>query len=69
MAAQLPLSVAPIQQESKAYKVICGGRPTWAAAIGRSDFQFRAFEVPQEQHLSRFQKVLEVVQNCGPSHA
>jgi alkanesulfonate monooxygenase SsuD/methylene tetrahydromethanopterin reductase-like flavin-dependent oxidoreductase (luciferase family) len=42
--------------------VICGGRLTLAAAIGWRDFQFRAFEVPQEQCLSRFQEVLEVMQ-------
>jgi alkanesulfonate monooxygenase SsuD/methylene tetrahydromethanopterin reductase-like flavin-dependent oxidoreductase (luciferase family) len=41
--------------------VICGGRVTLAAAIGWRDFQFRAFEVPQEQRLSRFQEVLEVM--------
>jgi len=42
--------------------VICGGRLTLAAAIGWRDFQFRAFEVPQEQRLSRFLEVLEVMQ-------
>jgi alkanesulfonate monooxygenase SsuD/methylene tetrahydromethanopterin reductase-like flavin-dependent oxidoreductase (luciferase family) len=42
--------------------IICGGRLTLAAAIGWRDFQFRAFEVPQEQRLSRFQEVLEVMQ-------
>jgi alkanesulfonate monooxygenase SsuD/methylene tetrahydromethanopterin reductase-like flavin-dependent oxidoreductase (luciferase family) len=41
--------------------VICGGRVTLAAAIGWRDFQFRAFEIPQEQRLSRFHEVLEVV--------
>jgi alkanesulfonate monooxygenase SsuD/methylene tetrahydromethanopterin reductase-like flavin-dependent oxidoreductase (luciferase family) len=42
--------------------VICGGRLTLAAAIGWRDFQFRAFEVPQAQRLSRFLEVLEVMQ-------
>jgi alkanesulfonate monooxygenase SsuD/methylene tetrahydromethanopterin reductase-like flavin-dependent oxidoreductase (luciferase family) len=41
--------------------VICGGRLTLAAAIGWRDFQFRAFEVPEAQRLSRFQEVLEVL--------
>jgi alkanesulfonate monooxygenase SsuD/methylene tetrahydromethanopterin reductase-like flavin-dependent oxidoreductase (luciferase family) len=41
--------------------VICGGKLTLAAAIGWRDFQFRAFEVPQGQRLSRFQEVLEVM--------
>jgi alkanesulfonate monooxygenase SsuD/methylene tetrahydromethanopterin reductase-like flavin-dependent oxidoreductase (luciferase family) len=34
--------------------VICGGRLTLAAAIGWRDFQFRAFEIPAAQRLSRF---------------
>jgi alkanesulfonate monooxygenase SsuD/methylene tetrahydromethanopterin reductase-like flavin-dependent oxidoreductase (luciferase family) len=42
--------------------VICGGRLTLAAAIGWRDVQFRAFEVPQGQRLSRFREVLEVMQ-------
>jgi alkanesulfonate monooxygenase SsuD/methylene tetrahydromethanopterin reductase-like flavin-dependent oxidoreductase (luciferase family) len=42
--------------------VICAGKLTLAAAIGWRDFQFRAFAVPQEQRLSRFQEVLEVMQ-------
>jgi alkanesulfonate monooxygenase SsuD/methylene tetrahydromethanopterin reductase-like flavin-dependent oxidoreductase (luciferase family) len=41
--------------------VICGGRLTLGAAIGWRDFYFRAFEVPQEERLSRFQEVLEVL--------
>lgn len=42
--------------------VICGGRLTLAAAIGWRDVQFRAFEVPQGQRLSRFREVLQVMQ-------
>ena len=41
--------------------VICGGRLTLAAAIGWRDFQFRAFEIPAAQRLSRFYEVLEVM--------
>jgi alkanesulfonate monooxygenase SsuD/methylene tetrahydromethanopterin reductase-like flavin-dependent oxidoreductase (luciferase family) len=41
--------------------VISGGRLVLAAAIGWRDFQFRAFEVPQGQRLSRFLEVLQVM--------
>src|SRR5262245_9158328 len=38
--------------------VICGGRFVLGAALGWRDFQFRAFEVPERQRLSRFLEVL-----------
>jgi alkanesulfonate monooxygenase SsuD/methylene tetrahydromethanopterin reductase-like flavin-dependent oxidoreductase (luciferase family) len=38
--------------------VICGGRVVLGAALGWRDFQFRAFEVPEKQRLSRFLEVL-----------
>lgn len=41
--------------------VISGGRFVLAAAIGWRDFQFRAFEVPQGQRLSRFLEVLQIM--------
>ncbi len=41
--------------------VICGGKFVLAAALGWRDFQFRAFEVPEEQRLSRFLEVLSVL--------
>jgi alkanesulfonate monooxygenase SsuD/methylene tetrahydromethanopterin reductase-like flavin-dependent oxidoreductase (luciferase family) len=41
--------------------VICGGRFVLGAAIGWRDFQFRAFEIPQGQRLSRFLEVLQVM--------
>jgi alkanesulfonate monooxygenase SsuD/methylene tetrahydromethanopterin reductase-like flavin-dependent oxidoreductase (luciferase family) len=52
----------PVEAEQLAsLDVICGGRLTLAAAIGWRDFQFRAFAVPEEQRLSRFYEVLEVM--------
>jgi alkanesulfonate monooxygenase SsuD/methylene tetrahydromethanopterin reductase-like flavin-dependent oxidoreductase (luciferase family) len=41
--------------------VICGGKFVLAAALGWRDFQFRAFEVPEGQRLSRFLEVLSVL--------
>jgi alkanesulfonate monooxygenase SsuD/methylene tetrahydromethanopterin reductase-like flavin-dependent oxidoreductase (luciferase family) len=58
----LPLShPVELAEQLATLDVICGGRVTLAAAIGWRDFQFRAFEVPEEQRLSRFQEVLEVM--------
>jgi alkanesulfonate monooxygenase SsuD/methylene tetrahydromethanopterin reductase-like flavin-dependent oxidoreductase (luciferase family) len=41
--------------------VICGGQVVLGAALGWRDFQFRAFEVPEGQRLSRFIEVLATV--------
>jgi alkanesulfonate monooxygenase SsuD/methylene tetrahydromethanopterin reductase-like flavin-dependent oxidoreductase (luciferase family) len=41
--------------------VISGGKMVLAVALGWRDFQFRAFGIPQEQRLSRFLEVLEVM--------
>jgi alkanesulfonate monooxygenase SsuD/methylene tetrahydromethanopterin reductase-like flavin-dependent oxidoreductase (luciferase family) len=38
--------------------VICGGQVVLGAALGWRDFQFRAFEIPERQRLSRFLEVL-----------
>jgi alkanesulfonate monooxygenase SsuD/methylene tetrahydromethanopterin reductase-like flavin-dependent oxidoreductase (luciferase family) len=38
--------------------VICGGQIVLGAALGWRDFQFRAFEIPERQRLSRFLEVL-----------
>jgi alkanesulfonate monooxygenase SsuD/methylene tetrahydromethanopterin reductase-like flavin-dependent oxidoreductase (luciferase family) len=42
--------------------VITDGRLVLAAALGWRDFQFRAFEIPPGQRLSRFLEVLEAMQ-------
>jgi alkanesulfonate monooxygenase SsuD/methylene tetrahydromethanopterin reductase-like flavin-dependent oxidoreductase (luciferase family) len=41
--------------------IICGGKFVLAAALGWRDFQFRAFDIPQRQRLSRFVEVLDAV--------
>jgi alkanesulfonate monooxygenase SsuD/methylene tetrahydromethanopterin reductase-like flavin-dependent oxidoreductase (luciferase family) len=38
--------------------VICGGKVVLGAALGWRDFQFRAFDIPERQRLSRFLEVL-----------
>jgi alkanesulfonate monooxygenase SsuD/methylene tetrahydromethanopterin reductase-like flavin-dependent oxidoreductase (luciferase family) len=58
----LPL-VHPVElaEQLATLDVISGGRLVLAAALGWRDFQFRAFQVPSHQRLSRFLEVLEVM--------
>jgi alkanesulfonate monooxygenase SsuD/methylene tetrahydromethanopterin reductase-like flavin-dependent oxidoreductase (luciferase family) len=59
MVGILPLyHPVELAEQISTLDVICGGKFVLAAALGWRDFQFRAFEVPQGQRLSRFQEVL-----------
>jgi alkanesulfonate monooxygenase SsuD/methylene tetrahydromethanopterin reductase-like flavin-dependent oxidoreductase (luciferase family) len=62
MVSILPLyHPVELAEQIATLDVITGGRFVLAAAIGWRDFQFRAFEVPQGQRLSRFVEVLEIM--------
>ena len=63
MVALLPL-YHPVEaaEQISTLDVISGGRFVLAPALGWRDFQFRAFEVPKEERLSRFREVLEVME-------
>lgn len=59
MVGLLPLHhPVELAEQISTLDVICGGRFVLAAALGWRDFQFRAFEVPEGQRLSRFLEVL-----------
>jgi alkanesulfonate monooxygenase SsuD/methylene tetrahydromethanopterin reductase-like flavin-dependent oxidoreductase (luciferase family) len=59
MVGILPLHhPVELAEQISTLDVICGGKFVLAAALGWRDFQFRAFEVPDEQRLSRFLEVL-----------
>jgi len=59
MVGILPLHhPVELAEQLSTLDVICGGKFVLAAALGWRDFQFRAFEVTQEQRLSRFLEVL-----------
>jgi alkanesulfonate monooxygenase SsuD/methylene tetrahydromethanopterin reductase-like flavin-dependent oxidoreductase (luciferase family) len=59
MVGLLPLHhPVELAEQISTLDVICGGKFVLAAALGWRDFQFRAFEVPEEQRLSRFLEVL-----------
>ena len=63
MVALLPL-YHPVEaaEQISTLDVISGGRFVLAPALGWRDFQFKAFEVPKEERLSRFREVLEVME-------
>lgn len=62
LIALLPLHhPVELAEQVATLDVIAGGRFVLAAALGWRDFQFRAFGIPQQQRLSRFLEVLEVM--------
>jgi alkanesulfonate monooxygenase SsuD/methylene tetrahydromethanopterin reductase-like flavin-dependent oxidoreductase (luciferase family) len=62
MVGILPLyHPVELAEQISTLDVICGGKFVLAAAIGWRDFQFRAFEVPPGQRLSRFLEVLDTL--------
>jgi len=62
MVGILPLyHPVELAEQLSTLDVISGGRVVLGAAIGWRDFQFRAFEVPAGQRLSRFIEVLETL--------
>jgi alkanesulfonate monooxygenase SsuD/methylene tetrahydromethanopterin reductase-like flavin-dependent oxidoreductase (luciferase family) len=59
MVSLLPLHhPVELAEQISTLDVICGGQFVLGAALGWRDFQFRAFEVPEGQRLSRFLEVL-----------
>jgi alkanesulfonate monooxygenase SsuD/methylene tetrahydromethanopterin reductase-like flavin-dependent oxidoreductase (luciferase family) len=59
MVGLLPLHhPVELAEQISTLDVICDGKFVLAAALGWRDFQFRAFEVPEGQRLSRFLEVL-----------
>jgi alkanesulfonate monooxygenase SsuD/methylene tetrahydromethanopterin reductase-like flavin-dependent oxidoreductase (luciferase family) len=64
MVAVLPLyHPVELAEQISTLDVICGGKAVLGAAIGWRDFQFRAFEVPERQRLSRFLDVLSALKS------
>jgi alkanesulfonate monooxygenase SsuD/methylene tetrahydromethanopterin reductase-like flavin-dependent oxidoreductase (luciferase family) len=62
MVGLLPLHhPVELAEQISTLDVICGGQFVLGAALGWRDFQFRAFEVPEGQRLSRFLEVLETL--------
>ncbi len=63
MVALLPL-YHPVEaaEQISTLDVITGGKFVLAPALGWRDFQFKAFEVPKEERLSRFREVQEVME-------
>jgi alkanesulfonate monooxygenase SsuD/methylene tetrahydromethanopterin reductase-like flavin-dependent oxidoreductase (luciferase family) len=62
MIGLLPLyHPVELAEQISTLDVICSGQFVLGAALGWRDFQFRAFEVAQEQRLSRFLEVLETL--------
>ena len=63
MVALLPL-YHPVEaaEQISTLDVISGGRFVLAPALGWRDFQFKAFEVPKAERLSRFREVQEVME-------
>ena len=62
MVGLLPLHhPVELAEQISTLDVICGGKFVLAAALGWRDFQFRAFEVPEGQRLSRFLEVLSAL--------
>jgi alkanesulfonate monooxygenase SsuD/methylene tetrahydromethanopterin reductase-like flavin-dependent oxidoreductase (luciferase family) len=59
MVGLLPLHhPVELAEQISTLDVICGGQFVLGAALGWRDFQFRAFEIPEGQRLSRFLEVL-----------
>jgi alkanesulfonate monooxygenase SsuD/methylene tetrahydromethanopterin reductase-like flavin-dependent oxidoreductase (luciferase family) len=64
MVGLLPLHhPVELAEQISTLDVICGGESVLAAALGWRDFQFRAFEVPNGQRLSRFLEVLSALKS------
>jgi alkanesulfonate monooxygenase SsuD/methylene tetrahydromethanopterin reductase-like flavin-dependent oxidoreductase (luciferase family) len=64
MVAVLPLyHPVELAEQMSTLDVMCGGKAVLGAAIGWRDFQFRAFEVPEGQRLSRFLEVLSALKS------
>jgi alkanesulfonate monooxygenase SsuD/methylene tetrahydromethanopterin reductase-like flavin-dependent oxidoreductase (luciferase family) len=64
MVGLLPLHhPVELAEQISTLDVICGGKCVLAAALGWRDFQFRAFEVPEGQRLSRFLEVLSALKS------
>ena len=63
MVALLPL-YHPVEaaEQISTLDVITGGRFVLAPALGWRDFQFKAFEVPKSERLSRFREVQDVME-------
>ena len=63
MVALLPL-YHPVEaaEQISTLDVITGGKFVLAPALGWRDFQFKAFEVPKTERLSRFREVQEVME-------
>lgn len=62
MVGLLPLHhPVELAEQIATLDIICGGRFILGAALGWREFQFRAFGVTQEERLSRFREVLEIM--------
>lgn len=63
MVALLPL-YHPVEaaEQMATLDVVTGGKFVMAPALGWRDFQFKAFEVPKSERLSRFREVQEVME-------
>jgi alkanesulfonate monooxygenase SsuD/methylene tetrahydromethanopterin reductase-like flavin-dependent oxidoreductase (luciferase family) len=63
MVALLPL-YHPVEaaEQISTLDVITGGKFVLAPALGWRDFQFKAFEIPKSERLSRFREVQEVME-------
>ena len=63
MVALLPL-YHPVEaaEQISTLDVITGGKFVLAPALGWRDFQFKAFQVPKTERLSRFREVQEVME-------
>ena len=63
MVALLPL-YHPVEaaEQISTLDVITGGKFVLAPALGWRDFQFRAFEIPKSERLSRFREVQDVME-------
>ena len=63
MVALLPL-YHPVEaaEQISTLDVITGGKFVLAPALGWRDFQFKAFEIPKSERLSRFREVQEIME-------